>query len=88
MGVGRSLDFFLGRDHLLRDRRLVQICTRINPPARWVFSFLRATLHPPPPQIHDDLRILRPATADPVAMLPAHPQGAGGASRGPVGRSC
>ena len=37
MGVGRSLDFFLGRDHLLRDRRLVQICTRINRPGKGGF---------------------------------------------------
>ena len=49
--------------------------------ARWVFSFLGATLHPLAAKIHDDPRILRPATADPVAMRPGCPKGRTGRER-------
>ena len=51
MGVGRSLDFFLGRDHLLRDRRLVQICTRNNPP--WPVGFFVSGCHVTPTDAKD-----------------------------------
>jgi len=50
-------------------------------PGRWVFSFLGATLHPLTAKIHDDPRILRPATADSVAMLPHTPAGVRGSER-------